>query len=116
MDEIYAYARSSNEVDESKSTRPLRFRCMQVEDARSFRSKRKMECPTRRIQQSNSYRELFGIDGQTIEFEWHIFPGRASLEASQKIQNNLQDQKIEPEHFERRIIFMSMFNDIDWAQ
>ena len=24
------------------------------------------------FQQSNSYRELFGIDGEPIEFEWHI--------------------------------------------
>ena len=26
------------------------------------------------FQQSNSYRELFGIDGEPIELEWNIFP------------------------------------------
>ena len=39
MDEIYADARSSNQVDESKSTRLHRFRQMLGEAARSFRSK-----------------------------------------------------------------------------
>ena len=29
---------------------------------------------------------------------------------------DLQDQNIEPEHFEGRIIFISMFNDIDWTK
>ena len=42
-----------------------------------------------------------------------MFPGLASLEILQKIQRHLQDQNIEPEDFEGRIIFMSMFNDID---
>ena len=68
------------------------------------------------FQQSNSYRELFGIDGEPIEFEWNIYPGRASLEILQRIQKNLQDENIGPEHFEGRIIFMSTFNDIDWTK
>ena len=49
MDEIYTYARSSNQVEESKSTRPLRFRLLLGEDARAFRSERKMECSARSI-------------------------------------------------------------------
>ena len=40
------------------------------------------------------------------------FPGRASLEIVQKIQKDLQYRNIEPEEFEDRIPFMSMFNDI----
>ena len=69
----------------------------------------------RELQKSTSYREKFGIDGELIEFEWNIFPGLTSLEFFQKIQKNLQDQKIDPEHFAGRIIFMSMCNDIDWT-
>ena len=42
VDEIYAYACSSNQLDESKSTRLLRFRVMLGEDARAF-SEPKME-------------------------------------------------------------------------
>ena len=66
--------------------------------------------------QSNSYRELLGIDGEPIEFEWNVFPRRTSLEILQKIQKDLQDRSIDPGHFEDRIIFMSMFNDIDWTK
>ena len=68
MDKIYAYARSSNQVDESKSTCLFRFRLMLGEDVRKLRSEPKMECSTRKFQQSNSYRELFGIGGEPIEF------------------------------------------------
>ena len=67
-------------------------------------------------QQSNSYRELQGIAGEPIEFEWNIFPGLTSLEILQKIQKDLQDRNIEPEKFEDRIIFMSMFKDIEWTK
>ena len=41
---------------------------------------------------SNSYRELFGIDGERIEFEANIIPGPTSLEILQKIQKHLQHQ------------------------
>ena len=49
LDEIYAYARSSNQVYESTSTCLLRFRLMLGVDARVCRSEPKMECSTRRI-------------------------------------------------------------------
>ena len=68
------------------------------------------------FQQSNSHRELPGIDGEPTEFEWNICPGLSSLEIFQKIQKDLQDQNISPEKFEDRIIFMSIFNDIDWTK
>ena len=48
------------------------------------------------FQQSNSYRELFGIDGEPIEFEWNIFPGHTTSEILQKTQE-VQDRNIEPE-------------------
>ena len=35
-----------------------------------------------------------------FEFEWNIFPGLASLEILQKIQEGLQDRNIEPEKYE----------------
>ena len=38
------------------------------------------------------------------------------MEIFQKIQKDLQNQHIEPEDFEDRIIFMSMFKDIDWTK
>ena len=59
MDEIYAHARSSNQVDQEEFLK------------------------------SNSYRELLGIDGEPIEFEWNIFPRLTSLEILQKILKDL---------------------------
>ena len=56
------------------------------------------------------------IEGEPIEFEWNIFPGFTSLQILTKIQKDLQDRNIEPEHFEGRIIFMSTFNDIRWTK
>ena len=116
MDEIYAFARSSSQVVESKIIRLHRFRLLLGEYARSFRSKPKMDCSTRRISTVQIYRELFGIDGEPIEFEWNIFPGHVSLEIFRKInQKNVQDQDTEPDNLGRRI-FMSMFNDMDWTE
>ena len=60
---------------------------------------KRWESQVKELQQSDSYRELFGIDGEPIEFEWHIFPGRTSLEIFQWIQKDLQDPNIEPQKF-----------------
>ena len=65
---------------------------------------------------SASYKELLGNDGEPIEFEWNILPRFSSLQLLQKIQNDLRERSIEPEKFTDRIIFMSMFNDIDWTR
>ena len=63
-----------------------------------------------------SYKELLGIDGEATEFQWNIFPGFSSLQSLQEIQQDLKRKSIEPEEFKDRIIFMSMFNDIDWTK
>ena len=49
MDEIYTFSRSSDHVDESKSTRLLRFCLTFGEDVRSFRSESKMGKSNKRI-------------------------------------------------------------------
>ena len=43
------------------------------------------------FRQSNSYRELFGIDGEPIEFEWHIFRGLTTL---QTLPNGADVQRV----------------------
>ena len=63
---------------------------------------------------SASYRELLGIDGEPIEFEWNIIPGFSTLQLSHKVQELLISLSVTPEIFSGRIIFMSMFNDISW--
>ena len=65
------------------------------------------------FRRSNANRELFGIDGEPIEFEWNLFRGFTSWQILQKIQEFLGARQTSPEEFEHRLIFMSMFNDID---
>ena len=48
------------------------------------------------------------------EFEWKTFPGITSLDLLEKIQSLMRDLQCEPEHFKDRIIFVSMYNDIEW--
>ena len=63
-----------------------------------------------------SYQEVVGVDGEAIEFEWNIFPGFSSLQILQEIQNSLRNRNIQPKEFKDQIIFISMFNDIDWPK
>ena len=43
-------------------------------------------------------------------------PGFSSLQIIEEIQRDLERKSIDPDEFTDRIIFMSMFNDIDWTK
>ena len=52
-----------------------------------------------------------------MEFEWKNFSGFTTLGILDEIQKTMTTElKCEPEHFKGRIIFMSMYNDIDWGK
>ena len=59
-----------------------------------------------------SYRDYDGINGESTEFEWNIFPGFTTLQLCDKINDLLSDLGETPEILTGRILFMSMFNDI----
>ena len=59
-------------------------------------------------------KELDRIDGELIEFEWINFRGFTTLGILTEIQKMMAELKCEPEQFQGRIIFTSMFNDITW--
>ena len=61
-------------------------------------------------------KELFGIDGEPFEVDWHIFPGHTAVGSLREIQKRMTVRGTRPEEFEDRIIFMSMFNGIDWTE
>ena len=69
---------------------------------------------TQYFQHSNEHKVIFGITGEPIEVEWNIFPRHRTLQILQVIQDNMAACQTSPEEFEDRIIFMSMFNDIDY--
>ena len=54
------------------------------------------------------------IDGIPTEFEWKIFPGITTLGLLEKIQSLMRDLQCELAHFKDRIIFMSIYKDIEW--
>ena len=62
---------------------------------------------------SSQYRALNAIDGEPMEFEWNIFPGFTTLQLCNKVQEFLSEINVEPEDSTGRIIFMSMFNEIN---
>ena len=64
---------------------------------------------------SSQYRTLDTIDGESMEFEWNIFSGFTTLQLCNKVQEFMSKMSDPPEQFQRRIIFMSMFNDISWG-
>ena len=50
-----------------------------------------------------------------MEFEWKIVPGFTTLGILDEIQRTMTTElKCELEHLKGRIIFMSMYKDIDW--
>ena len=57
-----------------------------------------------------------GPDGEATEFEWKNFPGFTTLTILKEIQMDLERKNIEPDNFKDRIIFISMFNDIEWKK
>ena len=61
-------------------------------------------------------KDLDRIDGEPMEFEWTIFPGFTTLGILAEIQKMMAESKCEPEQFQGRIIFMSMYNDIAWGE
>ena len=65
---------------------------------------------------SSEYREFNGIDGESLEFEWNIFPGHTILELLHEIQRKMAENRSRPEEFKGRIIFVSMSHDIDWRK
>ena len=65
--------------------------------------------------ENNHFKELNRIDGMQTEFQWKIFPGFTTLGILEEIQKLMEGIRWEPEHFNDRIIFMSMYNDIAWG-
>ena len=64
------------------------------------------------IQSGRSCRDYDGVNGESTDFEWNIFPGFTTLQLCGKINDLLSDLGQKPESFTGRILFMSMFNHI----
>ena len=65
------------------------------------------------LEMYHTFRELQGLDGEPIDFEWKNFAGATALDLLLIIQKDLEGKRITPENFSDRIIFMSTFNDFE---
>ena len=65
--------------------------------------------------ENKHFKDMNRIDGMPTEFEWKIFPRTTTLDLLEKIQSLMTDLQCEPENFKNRIVFMSMYNDIEWT-
>ena len=81
-----------------------------AEPVKAWESKIKWFLETRYL------KDLDRIDGEQIEFEWTIFPGFTTLQILDENQKMMTDSKYDLEQCKRGIIFMSVYNDIDWEK
>ena len=51
------------------------------------------------LEMYHTFRELQGIDGEPIDFEWKNFPGATTLDILLIIQKDLEGKRITPENF-----------------
>ena len=65
--------------------------------------------------ENRSLKDVDRIDREPMEFEWTICPGFATLWILNEIQNMMAELQCEPEQFQGRIIFMSMFREFVWV-
>ena len=65
------------------------------------------------LKMCHTFRELRGLDGEPIDFEWNVFPGATALDLLHEIQADLQGKNVTPEKISKiELIFMSMSNNI----
>ena len=62
-------------------------------------------------------RELDNVACEPVLFEWKTFPGHTTLDPLQEVKELMKKElKSQPQNFEDRIMFMSMYSDIDWTR
>ena len=59
-------------------------------------------------------KDLDRTDGEPMEFEWKTFQDSLQWEILDLVQKMMAELRCEPEQFQGRIIFMSMYKDIIW--
>ena len=60
--------------------------------------------------------QLHNIAGKPVVFEWRMYPGHTTAQLLFEIQTMLGSDNTHPYNFKGRIIFVSIYNDMDWDQ
>ena len=98
--------RSSWKIDQDDSSRVLRFHIVCC----SLKSRSIQQL----VNEVAGFIDKFNLAARVVQFIWHGLPGASTLEIKKDIQKYLNGQN--PESFDGKIIFMSMFNDIEWTK
>ena len=114
MDEIDIGQRPNDQMGECKSVCLRWFRSMCRTDERHSRSSKKMERPSWRSQDAVIIPRCIWNRWRSNWTRAEKFSGFSTLTILQEIQKDLEKENIQLENFSDRIIFMSMFNDIEW--
>ena len=112
VDEVCLATWQCNQVVERKGTRLFRFSSLSGKDARRSRCHGEVEIKNSNIfffSKSNEH-------GEPFEFERNIFPQHTIVEILRETQMRMTTRRTRLEEFVDRIIFMWMFNDIDWIE
>ena len=104
---------SHDQVGKGKSMCLCWFRSMCWADEGQSRSNRKMERSSGRTQVVFVLPRSSGHRWRSNWIRVEIFPGFTSWQILQEIQRDLARKNIQPKEFKDRIVFLSMFNDID---
>ena len=106
--------RRSNQSLESKSLCILRHCVVSWESASVSSIKRSMGDLLQWFRNSKQNRELDRIDGGPMKFEWMIYPRFTTCQILLEINKLMTEMDREPEQFQARIIFMSIYNGTVW--
>ena len=101
---------SSSKLDQDESSRVLRFYvvCWSLE-SRSIRRATKLKD----VWNEHGFVEHFVLAAREVQFIWHVVPGVSTIEIAKMCLEYLNGQN--PESFDERIMFMSLFNYIGWT-
>ena len=82
----------------------------------SYQPVKAWESKTKWYLETRYLKDLDRMAGEPMEFEWYNFPGFTTTRILDEIQKMMSESMCEPEQFKGRIIFMSIYNDIDWTK
>ena len=113
--DMFTFSRRSDHVDQS-SVRVCSDSVLSlVKMSDHSEAHRRWEYQLKKIQQFNSYSELFEIGGEPIEFQWNVFPGRLARSKhwtwnvwrSNHLHVNVQWHRTDKEKKFRKLFFKS---------
>ena len=107
---------SSDQMGQSKGTCPFWSSIVFGKNKSTFRSKHQVDRTDSLFRTRKRVCRIVWNWWRTNWIRVAYFPGITTIEILRQIQESLKARQINPDQFQGRIIFMSMFNDIGWKK